>query len=274
MESKEFCTKKSHTLFSDKVLLGLLLQHRGVRPKKFPLLALSLTGKKVCSLYEVRVELWLGSDQRGGLGICPPVRWWHVQGHAQYPAFAPNCLLMLQAPQKWRLGVFAVFVSLRSRNCPSCLLRQLFLVPHSSFVFCCSRRDVFRCKHRALEQRVPVPAYLIPHKILHTLFWNGKGPKFSSSETSSSWTEAADPSLPERCRSPLLTVPSTYRDQGHSTGMGWIPWVIMSLISNCRSLKNTHLTNSFNEQGLKRRTTTVAFKRPRNGRNQVNFGLS
>ena len=57
MESKEFCTKTSHSLFSDKVLLRLLLQHRGVRPKKFPLLALSLTGKKVCSLYEVRVGL-------------------------------------------------------------------------------------------------------------------------------------------------------------------------------------------------------------------------
>ena len=57
MASKDFCTKKSHFLFSGKVLLGLPLQHRGVRPKKFPLLALSLMEKKVCSLYGVKVGL-------------------------------------------------------------------------------------------------------------------------------------------------------------------------------------------------------------------------
>ena len=156
MASKDFCTKKSHFLFSGKVLLELPLQHRGVSPKKFTLLALSLMEKKVCSLYGVRVGLWLGSDWRGGLGICPPVRWWSVQGHAKYPAFAPSHLLMLQAPQKWRFGFFAVFVSLRSRNCPNCLCRL--------------QERCIQCKHCALQQRVPVPACLIPHKILNTLF--------------------------------------------------------------------------------------------------------
>ena len=124
--------------------------------RNFPLFALSLMEKKVCSLYGVRVGLWLGSNWRGGLGICPPVRWWSVQGHAKYPAFAPSHLLMLQAPQKWRFGFFAVFVSLRSRNCPNCLCRL--------------QERCIQCKHCALQQRVPVPACLIPHKILNTLF--------------------------------------------------------------------------------------------------------
>ena len=56
------------------------------------------------------------------------------RGHAQYPAFAPDTLFLLQALQKWQLGFFGLFVSFGSRICPNCACTQLFLVPYSFFV--------------------------------------------------------------------------------------------------------------------------------------------
>ena len=40
--------------------------------------------------------------------------------------------------------------------CPSCACAQLFLVPHSSFVLCCSRRNLSRCKHCSKGFQIPV----------------------------------------------------------------------------------------------------------------------
>ena len=67
------------------------------------------------------------------------------RGHASYPAFAPNTLFLLLAPEKWQL-VFLVFLYLSSIICPNYACIQLFLVPYSFFVFCCLRRCLSRCK--------------------------------------------------------------------------------------------------------------------------------
>ena len=75
--------------------------------------------------------------------MCPgvrPKRWLRqfahpsgdeCRGQAQYPAFAPNPLLVLQALQKWQLGVIGLFVSFGSGICPNSTCMQLFLVPIS-----------------------------------------------------------------------------------------------------------------------------------------------
>ena len=59
---------------------------------------------------------------------------------------------LLQAILKWQLWVL-VSVTLVSIICPSCACLHLFLVPHSFFIFCSSRRGVSRCK-QGLQQRV------------------------------------------------------------------------------------------------------------------------
>ena len=78
-------------------------------------------------------------------------------GQMQYPAFAPNTLLLLLALHKWHLGFF-ICMYLLSIICPNCACRQLVLVPFSIFVICCSRKSVFRRKHCALQQRLPGPS--------------------------------------------------------------------------------------------------------------------
>ena len=82
-----------------------------------------------------------------GVAVC--------RGHAQYSAFVPDTLFLLQAPQKWQLGFSGLFVSFGSRICPDCACTQLFLVPYSFFVFCWSRRGVSVCKHCSTAAKGP-----------------------------------------------------------------------------------------------------------------------
>ena len=42
-----------------------------------------------------------------------------------------------------------------TRICPNCSCTQLFLVPYSFFVFCCSRRCLSRCKHCSTAAKGP-----------------------------------------------------------------------------------------------------------------------
>ena len=65
-------------------------------------------------------------------------------GQVQYPAFATGSS---KVAVEEILDFFFFFWSLLSRICPSCTCTQLFLVPNSFFVSCCSRRGVSRCKH-------------------------------------------------------------------------------------------------------------------------------
>ena len=117
-------------------------------------------------------------------------------GQVQFPAFSPNTLLLLLALQKWHLGFF-ICMYLLFIICPNCACRQLVLVPYSISVFCCSRKSVFRCKHRALQQRLPSPSPChSPWKSLHPF---SKGSQNSLLKR----LFPADPSPPRRCRSLL-----------------------------------------------------------------------
>ena len=72
----------------------------------------SSTGvRRAGCLYGVRVEAGPGAGPEGCL------RWFahpfgdvECGGHAQYPAFVPDTLLLLSALQKWQLG-FGLFIS-------------------------------------------------------------------------------------------------------------------------------------------------------------------
>ena len=73
------------------------------------------------------------------------------RGHAQYPAFVPNTLLLLKALQKWLLG-FLVSLYLLSRIYPNCTDTIIF----SSIQFLCTLLLEERCVQvQALQQRLP-----------------------------------------------------------------------------------------------------------------------
>ena len=67
-------------------------------------------GGRACPLYGVRVGVCPGVRPEGWLScFAHPLGGVACRGHAQYPAFAPNTLFLLQAPQKWQLR-FLVFL--------------------------------------------------------------------------------------------------------------------------------------------------------------------
>ena len=51
--------------------------------------------------------------------------------------------------------IFFPFLSFWSRICPNGARTQLFFVPYSFCVFCCSRRAVSRCKHCGTAAKCP-----------------------------------------------------------------------------------------------------------------------
>ena len=69
-------------------------------------------------------------------------------------------LFLLPAIQKWQLSFWS-FCILLTIICPNCTCTQLFLVPYSLFVFCCSRRHSSRCRHHSKGSQLPVPVCLI-----------------------------------------------------------------------------------------------------------------
>ena len=121
---------RGQTRNSDKALLELLLQQWGVgTSNRFPSLLAPREWGRAGSLYGVRV------------GVCPGVRlagWlrWSAhpfggvvcRGRAQYPAFAPNPLLLLLALQKWQLG-FLGFFYLIVHNSPQLCMHAVIFSP-------------------------------------------------------------------------------------------------------------------------------------------------
>ena len=92
-------------------------------------------------------------SRSGGLTcFAHPVSGVVSRGHAQYRAFAPDTLHLLQAPWKWQVA-FLVSLYLLSRVCPNCTCLQLFLVPTISFAFCFLGRGVSRCKPWAQDPK-------------------------------------------------------------------------------------------------------------------------
>ena len=122
------------------------------------------TGSLTCWLPEGGTSLFLiwskGRDvsrgQAGGVAwvVSHPLGDVVLRGHAQYPAFTSDPLLLLEAFQKWQLG-FLVSMYLLSRIYSNSTCMQLFLVPYSFFIFCCSRRGVSRCKNCSTAAKGP-----------------------------------------------------------------------------------------------------------------------
>ena len=50
----------------------------------------------------------------------------------------------VKSSQKWQLGLAALYLA---HDLPQLQIHEVFLVPCSVFVFCCSRRPLYRCKH-------------------------------------------------------------------------------------------------------------------------------
>ena len=114
--------------FSGKVLLAPATAGGSKSKQKFPLLAPSPRWEWACP--GLWPEGWLSCFAYPlGSIVC--------RGHAQYPAFAPDPLILLHTPQNgswvfWSLWIF----------CPEfapTAHAQLFLVPYGLFVFCCLR---------------------------------------------------------------------------------------------------------------------------------------
>ena len=140
----------------------------------------------------------MSRGQSGGV-----VRWFahplggvEFRGHTQYPAFALDTLFLLQALQKRQLGFFCLLVSF-VQNLPQLHRRKVIFSP---LEFLC----IFLFEERCVQIQVlqhctkgsQVPDCFIPPERLYILILKDKGPKVSSSESSSCWTEAIDPSLP------------------------------------------------------------------------------
>ena len=132
--------------------MGPLLQQGAARTNnRFS--CLPAEGGQSCFLYGVRVGVCPGVGPDGWLRwSAHPFGGVVCKGHAQCPAFAPGS-------SRAAVGLFGLFVSFGSRICPSCACTQLFLVPYSFFVFCCSRRGVSRCKHCSKGSQVPAKGH-------------------------------------------------------------------------------------------------------------------
>ena len=103
----------------------------------------------------------------GRVGVCPGLwleGWFRCfahsfvgvecRQHVQYPALAPNILILLLAPQKWQQWIL-IFVHLLPRICLNRTSMQLFSVPCSFFVFYCQKRGVPRYKHFSTATKSP-----------------------------------------------------------------------------------------------------------------------
>ena len=110
--------------------------------------ACSLPGVRVRVCPGLRPEGWLRcfAHPSGG-GVC--------RGQAHYLCFCPRHPIFAPGSSKLAVGFFGLFVSFGSRICPNCAYTQLFLVPYSFFVFCCSRKGVSRCKYCSTAAKGP-----------------------------------------------------------------------------------------------------------------------
>ena len=164
-------------LFSGKALLQL---REGENKQQIPLSTRSLRGGQACSLYGVMVGVFLGGGLEGWCSCLPTPCGTVCSGHPQYPAFALGS-------SKVAVG-FLVSLYLLTRICLnfSCMWFLCILLLEESCV------QVQALPH--LQQRVPSPI-LSPSPLRDSalLFLRGKGSK-ASSETSSCWTGAIDPS--------------------------------------------------------------------------------
>ena len=100
--------------------------------------------------------------------FCPPLRWWYGVMHSTKFFF-----FLLQAPQKFTVGFFGLFVSLGSRICPSCPRTQVIFRP-IQFLCIWLERCVQCCKLRSTAAKGPsAQAYLRMNS--HMIYTRGVG---------------------------------------------------------------------------------------------------
>ena len=98
---------------SGKALLGLLLQQRGSKTNSsFPCSLAHSPEQQECGGGEVfpYMQRGYGCVQGWRAGRGGPPRGLECRGHTQYPAFALNILLLLQALQKCQLGFWSLCI--------------------------------------------------------------------------------------------------------------------------------------------------------------------
>lgn len=132
--------------FSKQGFIGAPAAREQARISKFSFALPHLFGERQ-SLFLTWGEGW-SRGQFGGVPwvVCPYFRWycvWMVGRAVRLPLF----LLLLQLFKSGQLGFWYLCISL-SRIGPKCAhLSQLFLAPHSFFVFCCWRERCVQCNH-------------------------------------------------------------------------------------------------------------------------------
>ena len=128
--------------------IGPPLQQEAARTNNsFPCLPSSLNvGKPVpCKCRGVN-----RSGRRDPQVVCPPLRWWCVQGACEVLCFCSG-LFRSVSLAFWSFCIFhPKFFLIAARM-------QLFLVPYSFFVFCCSKRGMSRCQHCSTAAKGPGP---------------------------------------------------------------------------------------------------------------------
>ena len=96
-----------------------------------------------------------GQAKWGAYVVCPPLRWWCVQGHVQHPAFASGSWLFRSGSQDFSFCIFLPII------CPSSACMQLFLIHCNFFVFC-GLKCLSRCKYYShCSKGSQIPACLI-----------------------------------------------------------------------------------------------------------------
>ena len=254
----------------EKALVGPLLQQEEWDQGGGPLAHSPGRGELVSSVG--------GSGHRMAGLVCPPLRWGCHTGARSVPCSGSS--------SETAVGFSGLFVSF-VHNLPHCTCRQLLLVPYSFFVFVdrgdiCPGASTAALPRRGSSPRLPgspergstplgaqVPGCPAPRRGSTPLFLRGCGPR----------SLLLDFPLLDRGHRPQpalgvwsssLSVPGTGGTRAALPRMGWISCVIMSLTSNCWSLKDTNLTRSLNKQGQKREKTTTSIKGPRKRKNQGN----
>ena len=170
-----------------------LLQHGRERTNRFPCLLTPQRGR-ACSLYGVIVQVCPGVRPERCLRCFANPSGGSVEWRGICTSLAAKTCFYFRLFKSTSWVFWVTFVSFGFRICPNCSCTQLSLIPHSFFIFYCSRRSMSRCKPAL--QKVPDPSLShSPMRDYTLLFLKGKGLKVSS-ETSSFCTGASEPSLP------------------------------------------------------------------------------
>ena len=107
----------------------------GENKQQVPFLAHSLRGGKLFLKWGEGRGVSRSPGRRGGLGVL-------LTSQVVVYAGAGAVAHLLQAPQKWQLGFFGLFVSFGSGVCPNCSMETVIFCLIQFLCICCQRRNV------------------------------------------------------------------------------------------------------------------------------------